>query len=49
MKTKRAILCLLALILIAGGLWLKDWLTIDRCLDQGGGWNSLHNACEFHR
>jgi len=37
MTRKKTIIVLLALIVLAGvGVWLKHYLDIDRCLDNGG-------------
>lgn len=35
--------------LLAGGLWLRLQLQIDRCLDAGGRWNDDYDECEDTR
>jgi hypothetical protein len=32
--------------LIAVGFWYKDWLAIDKCLDNGGRWDYDKRICE---
>ena len=39
-------LVLLAVVLIAAGMWAKRELSIDSCLDRGGRWNYEVAACE---
>lgn len=39
-------LVLLAVVLIAIGIWFKRELSIDSCLDRGGRWNYEVAACE---
>lgn len=39
-------------ILIAVAAWLalpavREFIAVDRCLDQGGCWDAAHGKCEF--
>ena len=36
-------------LLLAVILLLKDYLTVDKCLDAGGRWNQALKRCEFER
>lgn len=41
---------LLSLALIVTiGLWVKNQIEIDSCLDLGGRWDYKNNECEKHR
>jgi hypothetical protein len=33
------------IILCAAGVWFWQQVRIDRCLDQGGGWNPEEGVC----
>jgi hypothetical protein len=35
-----------ALVLVAGGLWVRQFLQVDSCLDSGGSWNYDDGICE---
>lgn len=49
MKNRNRILlsALALLLLIICGYWLTDFLTIDKCLDNGGRWNYDTGRCEY--
>jgi hypothetical protein len=43
-----ALICLGLVVFPAGvlvGLWIWDWLEVDRCLDQGGRWDYHMGVC----
>ena len=45
--TKKKILTAIAIIVLVGvGIWLREFLTVDSCLDSGGRWNSDKRECE---
>ena len=47
-KSVRLTLAALAAVaLIICGYWLKGFLAIDRCLDNGGRWNYDRGECEY--
>ena len=33
-------------LLIALAFWLKGYLAVDKCLDNGGRWNYKNGVCE---
>ena len=43
---KWVIAAILLVLVAAGGLWLRQQLLIDGCLDNGGRWNDAAGACE---
>ncbi len=43
---KRSVGVLLIALLVAGVLWAKRELAIDRCLDAGGQWNYDDRMCK---
>ena len=43
------LLCALALLFVAGVLWIGAQWALDQCLDQGGRWNHEMRKCEFRR
>ena len=47
MKVLR-LLCIMLVVAVAMALaaWVSDELKIDRCLDNGGRWNTEVAACE---
>jgi len=45
---KLIVLFVLLILLIVGGIWLRDQLQIDSCLDNGGRWNYEYSGCETH-
>lgn len=45
-KTKVFCYIVFLLIIAIAAFWVKDWLTIDRCLDSGGRWNYDSKICE---
>jgi hypothetical protein len=49
MKSRNRILliALALLFFIICGYWLKDFLAIDKCLDNGGRWNYDTGKCEY--
>ena len=49
MKNRNRLLvsALALLLLILCGYWLRDFLTIDKCLDNGGRWNYDTDTCEY--
>jgi hypothetical protein len=47
MSTKRIVLVGVAImILLAGVLWLSEFIARDKCLDSGGRWNAALKTCE---
>jgi hypothetical protein len=45
---RRWVLVMAAIALLAaGGLWLRQQLQIDGCLDHGGQWNYDADSCEL--
>jgi hypothetical protein len=34
------------LLLVAGGLWVRQFFQVDNCLDSGGRWNYDESVCE---
>lgn len=44
--TKRFIGAVVALVLVAAGLWVRQFLQVDGCLDSGGRWNYDDSICE---
>ena len=47
---RRKVLIAIALLAVgAVGFYLWQFLAIDRCLDDGGGWDHKNNRCECSR
>ena len=47
MKTRKILFGALVLaLLVAGGLWLRNEMQIDSCLDRGGRWDQERQICE---
>lgn len=46
-KRKKIILVFGFVLTICSTLVLRDCLTIDKCLDNGGKWNEELSKCEF--
>ena len=34
-------------VLVALYLFLRDYFTVDKCLDAGGRWDYVNKRCEF--
>jgi hypothetical protein len=48
MKNKKIVITgVVLLIVIAGAVYLKGFLDVDRCLDSGGRWNYEAKSCEY--
>jgi hypothetical protein len=48
MKRRKQIIVILIIAAFAVlGVWGREQLKIDRCLDQGGRWNYERSACEM--
>ena len=47
MKTRKRLLGAFVLaLMVAVGLWLRDEVRIDSCLDRGGRWDKERQMCE---
>jgi hypothetical protein len=47
MRTKKLLMSTFLLLLLAVlGLWLRNEVRIDRCLDHGGRWDGDRQVCE---
>ncbi|NOT40428.1 MAG: hypothetical protein HOP13_08050 [Alphaproteobacteria bacterium] len=46
---RKALIAIALLAVVAAGLWLWRFIAIDRCLDDGGGWDHDKNLCECSR
>jgi hypothetical protein len=47
MKTRKLLLAAIVLaLLVAVGLWLRNEVRIDSCLDRGGNWDKENLLCE---
>lgn len=47
MKTRKILFGAFVLaLLVAGGLWLRNEMQIDSCLDRGGRWDQERQICE---
>jgi hypothetical protein len=47
MKNKKiGIVCVIVTILLVAAVWLRSFISQDRCLDSGGRWNSAEGTCE---
>lgn len=47
-KHLTALICAAGMLFLAGvlaGIWLWDWLEVDRCLDHGGRWDYHLQGC----
>ena len=45
---KKALIVALIISLLIAVAWIaRDYLTVDRCLDQGGRWNETSHECEM--
>ena len=45
---KRALVVALIISLLIAAAWIaRDYLTVDKCLDQGGRWNGTSRECEM--
>jgi hypothetical protein len=50
MRPKKLVLYGAALAVLAAlGLWMRDAVRVDRCLDHGGRWDYVDRACEGER
>jgi hypothetical protein len=50
MRQKKLVLYGAALAVLAAlGLWMRDAVRVDRCLDHGGRWDYVDRACEGER
>jgi hypothetical protein len=48
MRTKRAILLAASLVLLTVFLfYVKRYMDVDKCLDNGGRWNYATGVCEY--
>jgi len=49
MKKMGAIVLLIVVVagVISAGLWVRQQLAIDSCLDNGGRWNAKLSVCEM--
>lgn len=46
MKTRKLLrVTVLLVLLVAVGLWLRNELGIDSCLDRGGSWDKERQMC----
>lgn len=45
MKRKAVAVIILSLVLLGLGYFLWDYLTVDRCLDNGGKWDRSQGSC----
>jgi hypothetical protein len=41
-----AIAIVILLLLVAGAMWFRDFLAVDKCLDRGGRWDEETHSCE---
>lgn len=51
MKLVKRVIAVVVLALLPAGLialllWVRTPLAIDRCLDQGGRWDDVQDACD---
>ena len=47
MKTRKRLLgAFMLALMVAVGLWLRDEVRIDSCLDRGGRWDKERQMCE---
>ena len=40
-------LLLVVVALMAAGRWVKEFIAVDHCLDNGGRWNGADAKCEM--
>jgi hypothetical protein len=45
-KKSLVLLLVVAVVLLAFGLWFRRFMQVDACLDSGGRWNYDSNICE---
>lgn len=48
MRKKIILSIIIVILLISLILWLKNFLQIDRCLDNGGRWNYEEQKCVWN-
>lgn len=44
---RHMVMVIIAILLAAMFFLLRDWMTVDRCLDAGGRWDAAAEECEF--
>lgn len=47
LKKRIGWLCVIAVLLFAGGFWLPHEIRIDKCLDAGGAWDYQAEICKM--
>jgi len=44
---KKIIVGLIIVFMLAASIWVRNFLAVDSCLDEGGRWNYELGECEF--
>jgi hypothetical protein len=44
---RRVVAAIIAVLLATMFFLIRDWTTVDRCLDAGGRWDAEAEECDF--